>query len=123
MGQFEIWLLIDGELVKGWTQAGDLRVSPGLHCIRVEMVAIPSRYEGTLFIGLPWPRAGTEDELHFSRDPKTGFTAKYQRIKLVMKLLDVLDDEEMEFDSERRKKSPEAAYAYCLDQVRKKRSQ
>ena len=121
VGPFDIWLLIDGALVKGWTKAGDLRVSPGPHCIRVEMVSVPQRYQGTLGRFWPWVTAGSEDEVHFTGD-RAGFTTKYQHTKMAMTLDNLLDPKQLEF-ARNQPKSPDAAYAYCLEHVRKQRSQ
>ncbi len=121
-GLFDIWLLIDGALVKGWANAGDLRVLPGPHCIRVEMVSVPQRYQGTVGRFWPWVTAGSKDEVRFSGDSKAGFTAKYQHINMAMKMDDLINPKQLEF-ARNQPKSPDAAYAYCLDHIRERRSQ
>jgi hypothetical protein len=120
VGAFDIWLLIDGTLVKGWTNAGELRVSPGLHCIRIEMVSVPQRYQGTVGQYWPWTSAGSEDEVRFSGDSKTGFNTKYQRVTIRVKADDLIDPKQIEF-TRNQPKNPKEVYPYCLEQVRQQR--
>jgi hypothetical protein len=120
VGSFDIRVLIDGELVKDWIKSSPLRVSTGPHCIRVEMVAIPQRYQGTLGRYWPWLTAGSEDEMDLIGDSKVGFTVKYKRVRLSLNLQDLINPEEMKFSSD-RPKDPEAAYTYCLKYVHDRR--
>ena len=60
---FDLWALIDGTLLRPWRDGTRLRVSPGPHCIRVDMVATAQRYERTLAFCFPWLDAGSEGEL------------------------------------------------------------
>jgi hypothetical protein len=120
VGAFEIWVLVDGALVRGGLGAGALRLAPGPHCIRIEMVSIAQRYEGTLGKYWPWLRAGGEDELAFSGN-RTGFRATYQPLKLTVGR-DLVDNNQLEFNRN-RPQNPDAAYAYCMEQVRKRRAQ
>jgi len=117
---FEVWVLVDGARVKGGAAAAPLRLSPGAHCIRVEMVSRPQRSEGTVGRYWPWLNAGGSDQIEFKGGGKAGFTTTYRRLVMHLTLDTVSNDEQIKFDRS-RPRDPEAAYAYCLQYVRRPR--
>ena len=118
VGAFDIWLLVDGKRVKNWTASSPLRVSPGPHCLRIDMVSIPQRYQGTLGKYWPWLAAETEHTVRLTREGTGPFRIVYQPTKLTVAGL--LDADKMKFDHD-RPADPEAAFEYCLRHVTEKR--
>ncbi len=119
VGAFDIWVLVDGARVRDWTASSPLRVSPGAHCIRIDMVAPAQQYQGTLNRSWPWLPAGFTDEIQLVRDSERRFAIKYQRVTINVKGL--LDAGEAEY-SRNRPSDPAAAYTYCLAHVRERQA-
>ena len=113
-GAFDIWVLVDGQRVKDWTASSPLRVAPGAHCIRIEMVSIPARYQGTLGKYWPWLPADWEHTAQLTREAPGPYRIDYRPTRLDVKGL--LDADEDRFKRD-RPSDPEAAYAYCLKYV------
>ena len=120
-GAFEVWVLVDGARVKGGAAAAPLRLSPGAHCIRVEMVSRPQRYQGTVGRYWPWLNAGGRDQIELKGDSKAGFTTTYRRLVMQLTLDTPSNEQQIKFDRG-RPRDPAAAYAYCLQYVRRPRS-
>ena len=113
VGTFEIWMLIDGARVRDWTASSPLRVTPGAHCIRIDMVAAGQRYEGTLAKYWPWLSADNDIELRLVRGER-GFNIQYQKLSLTV--AGVLDTGSMRYSTD-LPRDPQAAYAYCMKRV------
>jgi hypothetical protein len=118
VGAFEIWLLVDGKRVNDWTASSPLRVSPGAHCLRIDMVSISQRYQGTLGKYWPWLAAGWEHTVQLTREGTGAFRIAYQPTKFG--LTGILDEEKVKYERD-RPADPEAAYEYCLRHVNEKR--
>jgi len=79
---FDLWALIDGTLLRPWRDGTRLRVSPGPHCIRIDMVATAQRYERTLAFYFPWLDAGSEAELKLRGSRSADFRVDYRLLTL-----------------------------------------
>lgn len=112
VGAFEVWVLIDGARVKDWP-GPPLLVSPGAHCIRIDMVAVGQKYQGSLGKYWPWLAPTEEAELRFTRDER-GFSSQYQKVVITTKGL--LDQKRLDFEAGMPDDQP-ATYAYCMKQV------
>jgi hypothetical protein len=117
---FEVWVLVDGARVKQGAAGAPLRLSPGAHCIRVEMVSRRQRHEGTVGRYWPWLNAGGRDQIEFKGDGKAGFTTSYRRLVMQLTLDAPSNEQQIKFDRS-RPRDPEAAYTYCLQYVRRPR--
>ena len=113
VGAFEVWMLVDGARVKSWSDSTPLRLTPGAHCIRVEMVAAGQKYQGNVGKYWPWLQPTEEVELSFTRDDR-GFSTEYR--KVVFKMTGLLDQKRLDYDA-KLPGDTEAAYGYCMKQV------
>jgi len=113
VGAFEVWMLVDGARVKSWADSTPLRLAPGAHCIRVEMVAAGQKYQGNVGKYWPWLQPSEEVELSFTRDER-GFSSQYRKVVITMKGL--LDQKRLDYDA-KLPGDTEAAYGYCMKQV------
>ena len=118
VGAFDIWLLVDGKRVKDWTGSSPLRVPPGAHCIRIDMVSIPQRYQGTLGKYWPWLAAGWEHTVQLTREGTGPFRIVYQPTKFGLR--GILDDARLKYERD-RPVDPEETSQYCLKYVTEKR--
>jgi hypothetical protein len=113
-GPFDIWVLVDGQRVVNWTASSPLRVAPGAHCIRIDMVSIPARYEGALGKYWPWLPEGFEHTAQLTREAGA-YKVDYRPTRLRVGR-DLINDEQLKFSRD-LPSDGEQAYAYCLKYV------
>ena len=113
VGAFEVWMLVDGARVRSFPDSTPLRLAPGAHCIRVEMVAAAQKYQGNVGKYWPWLQPTEEVELSFTRDDR-GFSSQYRKVVITTKGL--LDQKRLDYDA-KLPGDTEAAYNYCMMQV------
>lgn len=116
-----VWVLVDGEMNREWTERSPLRLSPGPHCIRVGFVGLTRRGLVSKDVGTftPWLEGTYEGEVQITGS-KARVTVKYETKTRVFTLEDS-NAEELKF-LRGLPQDPKAAYAYCLKYVHARRS-